>query len=131
MKEYVISKQNEFRARRQTEGANVIDKKHNDIGSLSLSPRSKLILFADDILPLHPLQSSSDLSLIQSDLNSITSWLSLNLLSVNPAKSKYMIFALKSQQCFELFSLLYEQVTAIIFSRAVSVIESLSTSLIS
>ena len=73
----------------------------NDIGSLSLSPRSKLILFADDILLLHPLQSSSDLSLIQSDLNSITSWLSLNLLSVNPVKSKYMIFALKSQQCFD------------------------------
>ena len=73
----------------------------NDIGSLSLSPHSKLILFADDILLLHPLQSSSDLSPIQSDLNSITSWLSLNLLSVNPAKSKYMIFALKSQQCFD------------------------------
>ena len=73
----------------------------NDIGSFSLSPRSKLILFADDILLLHPLQSSSDLSLIQSDLNSNTSWLTLNLLSVNPAKSKYMIFALKSQQCFD------------------------------
>ena len=73
----------------------------NDIGSLSLSPHNKLILFADDILLLRPLQSSSDLSLIQSDLNSITSWLSLNLLSVNPAKSKYMIFALKSQQRFD------------------------------
>ena len=43
----------------------------NDIDSLSLSPHSKLILFPDDILLLHPLQSSSDLSLIQSDLNSI------------------------------------------------------------
>ena len=43
----------------------------NDIGSLSLSPHSKLILFPDDILLLHPLQSSSDLSLIQSDLYSI------------------------------------------------------------
>ena len=43
----------------------------NDIGSLSLSPHSKLILFPDDILLLQPLQSSSDLSLIQSDLNSI------------------------------------------------------------
>ena len=73
----------------------------NDIGSLSLSPRFKLILFADDILLLHPLQSSSDLSLIQSDLNNITSWLTLNFLSVNPAKSKYMIFALKSQQFFD------------------------------
>ena len=73
----------------------------NDIGCISLSPRSQLIPFADDILLLHPLQSSSDLSLIQSDLNSITSWLTLNLLSVNPAKSKYVIFALKSQQCFD------------------------------
>ena len=73
----------------------------NDIGSLGLSPHSKFILFADGILLLHLLQSSSDLSLIQSDLNNITSLLTLNLLSVNPAKSKYMIFALKSQQCFD------------------------------
>ena len=73
----------------------------NDIGSLMQFVSSKLILFADDILLLHPLQSSSDLSLIQSDLNNITSWLTLKLLSVNPAKSKYMIFALKSQQCFD------------------------------
>ena len=43
----------------------------NDIDSLSLSPHSKLILFPDDILLLNPLQFSSDLSLIQSDLNSI------------------------------------------------------------
>ena len=71
----------------------------NDIGSLSLSPHSKLILFPDDILLLHPLQSSSDLSLIQSDLNSIMHLLVDSQFTF--CKSKYMIFSLNSQQCFD------------------------------
>ena len=71
--------------------------------SMTLAPSVRLLALNSFclLMILHPLQSFSDLSLIQSDLNSITSWLSLNLLSVNPAKSKYMIFALKSQQCFD------------------------------
>ena len=50
----------------------------------SLSPCARLFLFADDILLLHPLSSSSCWGVLQDDLNLITSWLTHNSLSVTP-----------------------------------------------
>ena len=73
----------------------------NEVGVLSLSPCARLFLFADDILLLHPLSSSSCWGVLQDDLNLITSWLTHNSLSVNSSKSKYMIFSLKSQADFD------------------------------
>ena len=73
----------------------------NEVGVLSLSPRARLFLFADDILILHPLSSSSCCGALQEDLNLITSWLTHNSSSVNPSKSKYMIFSFKSQAAFD------------------------------
>ena len=73
----------------------------NEVGVLSLSPCARLLLFADDILLLHPLSSSSCWGVLQDDLNLITSWLTHNSLSVNPSKSKYMIFSFKSQADFD------------------------------
>ena len=73
----------------------------NEVGVLSLSPCARLFLFADDILLLHPLSSSSCWGVLQDDLNLITSWLTHNSLSVNPSKSKYMIFSFKSQADFD------------------------------
>ena len=80
----------------------------NEVGDLSLSPHAKLFLFADDILLLHPL-SSPCWGALQEDLNFITSWLTHNSLSVNPSKSKYMIFSFKSQAAFNylFFSTMY------------------------
>ena len=65
------------------------------------SPCARLFLFADDILLLHPLSSSSCWGVLQDDLNLITLWLTCNSLSVNPSKSKYMIFSFKSQVDFD------------------------------
>ena len=73
----------------------------NEVGVLSLSPCARLFLFADDILLLHPLSSSSCWGVLQDDLKLITSWLTHNSLSVNPSKSKYMIFSFKSQADFD------------------------------
>ena len=73
----------------------------NEVGALSLSSRARLFLFADDILLLHPLSSSSCWGALQEDLNLITSWLTHSSLSVNPSKSKYMIFSFKSQAAFD------------------------------
>ena len=69
----------------------------NDIGDLPLSLHARLFLFANDILLLHPLLSSTSWDVLQADLNLITSWLSHNYLSANPSKSKFMIFSFKPQ----------------------------------
>ena len=73
----------------------------NEVGVLSLSLCARLFLFADDIILLHPLPSSSCWGPLQDDLKLITSWLTHNSLSVNPSKSKYMIFSFKSQADFD------------------------------
>ena len=44
----------------------------NDITNISLSPQSNLILYADDILYFHPVISSSCMTSIQNDLNTIS-----------------------------------------------------------
>ena len=79
----------------------------NDIGDLNLSLHARLFLFADDlfaddILLLHLLLSSTSWDVLQADLKLITSWLSQNYLSANPSKSKFMIFSFKPQSDFDL-----------------------------
>ena len=66
----------------------------NKIGQTKISPHSKLVVFADDILLLHTINSPTDFSSVQSDLNSIVSTIASIHLTINPAKSKYMIFSL-------------------------------------
>ena len=55
----------------------------NSLSDISLSPSSKLILYADDILFSHHCNSPSDISLIQSDIDAISSWVSSHHLTVN------------------------------------------------
>ena len=64
----------------------------NDISSLLPSFSSNLILYADDILLLHPANSLSDITCINSQLHEIFSWLSLKSLQINTHKSKYILF---------------------------------------
>ena len=60
-----------------------------------LSSNLSLILYADDMLLYKPIDSSSDYSSIQADLNAIYNWLSSKLLNLNPSKSKLMFFSHK------------------------------------
>ena len=66
----------------------------NKICQTKISPHSKLVVYADDILLLHTINSPTDFSSVQSDPNSIVSTIASIHLTINPAKSKYMIFSL-------------------------------------
>ena len=54
-----------------------------------------LSLFMHNILLFCPVSSASSLHVVQSDLNTISSWLSSQLLTINSSKSKYMIITRK------------------------------------
>ena len=75
----------------------------NDISSLLLSSSSRLFLYADDILLLHPVTSPSDCSLISSQLSIISQWLSSRSLQVNTQKSKYLYFSFQNQAIFNTY----------------------------
>ena len=75
----------------------------NGITNLPLSPSTQLILYADDIFLFHPISTLSDLHSLQSDLDSISTWLSSNSLQLNSSKSKYIFFSRKSPPYFDSF----------------------------
>ena len=52
------------------------------------------------MLLLHPITSSSDISSINHDLDTISSWLSSKSLFINLKKTKYMFFSLRPQTYF-------------------------------
>ena len=59
----------------------------NDINNLTLSPGSKLVLYADDILLYRPIVSENDYTLLQQDVDALGVWsLRLTLIerNVNP-----------------------------------------------
>ena len=89
-------------------------------------PYLLIILYADDILYFHPVISSSCMTSIQNDLNTISEWISSHFLSINTNKSKYMIITRKSSQF--VFSL---PPVTLMFSLAVSVHECIPVLLIS
>lgn len=55
----------------------------NGLCNISLSPSAKLIMYADGILLYQPYNSISDISLIQSNIDSVSSWISSHSLMVN------------------------------------------------
>ena len=75
----------------------------NDIASLSLSPSSKLFIYADDVLLLHSVICPSDITSLNLDLQIISSWLSQKSLCINVKKSKYMFFSFRPQLIFNHF----------------------------
>ena len=75
----------------------------NGLTNLPLSPSTQLILYADDIFLFYPISSHSDLSSLQSDLDTISTWLSSKSLQLNSSKSKYIYFSHKSPSCFDSF----------------------------
>ena len=79
----------------------------NSLSDIPLSPSSKLTFYADDILFSHQCNSASDIPLIQSDINSIASWISAHYLTINTSKTKYMFISFKSAAFFSTFPSLY------------------------
>ena len=76
----------------------------NDIASLSLSPSSKLFIYADDVLLLHSVICPSDITSLNLDLQIISSWLSQKSLCINVKKIQVYVFFLPSTVNFQSFS---------------------------
>ena len=75
----------------------------NGLTNLPLSPLTQSVFYADDIFLFRPISSPADLTLLQADLDSISSWLSTHFLHLNPSKSMYMFFSRKSPSLFNQF----------------------------
>ena len=62
----------------------------NSLSKISLSPSTKIVLYADDILLYRPINSVEDSNLLQSNVNSILEWVSSHGLVPNHAKTKLL-----------------------------------------
>ena len=57
---------------------------------IDISMESRLVLYADDILPLRPIRTIGDYSALQSDIDALSNWATQNTMTFNTAKCKYM-----------------------------------------
>ena len=62
----------------------------NSLSKISLSPGTKIVLYADDILLYRPIDNVEDSNLLQSDVNSILEWVSSHGLVPNHNKTKLL-----------------------------------------
>ena len=67
----------------------------NGIAELPLSPESKLVMYADDILLYRLIRQTYDYQLLQQDVEALGEWANDNYLTFNPSKSKAMVFSRK------------------------------------
>ena len=67
----------------------------NGIAELPLSPESKLVMYADDILLYRPIRQAYDYQLLQQDVEALGEWANNNYLTFNPSKKKAMVFSRK------------------------------------
>ena len=63
--------------------------------SLEFSESSKISLYADDVLLYKPIVTSSSFYELQVDINNISMWTSINLMSLNTEKCKCMLLTNK------------------------------------
>ena len=56
-----------------------------------------MTLFTDDIMIYRPIHTPEDLAMLQSDIDSLTSWTEQNFLQFNADKCKYMVISRKRQ----------------------------------
>ena len=66
----------------------------NDVTE-TISPESTLSLFADDMAIYRPIRTTHDHSALQRDISAIATWISNNLLSLQPAKCCAMLISRK------------------------------------
>ena len=70
----------------------------NGIAELPLSPGSKLVIYADDVLLYRPIRQASDFQLLQQqDVDTLGVWADNNYLTFNPSKCKAMVFSSRRQ----------------------------------
>ena len=71
----------------------------NGIAELPLSPGSKLVIYADDVLLYRPIRQASDFQLLQQDVDALGLWADNNYLTLNfnPSKCKAMVFSSRRQ----------------------------------
>jgi hypothetical protein len=75
----------------------------NSVSELTLNEDSKLILFADDMVLIHALNSDSEEQKIQQDCDKISSFTTNMELRLNISKCKYQVFSLSNaKQCTQL-----------------------------
>ena len=67
----------------------------NGITELPLSPESKLVMYADDILLYRPIRQASDYQRLQQGVEALGKWANDNYLTFSPSKSKAMVFSRK------------------------------------
>ena len=67
----------------------------DDVSDTYLSDGSMSNLYADDMLLYKPINSSTDFSQLQLDINSINEWVNKNFLHMNPGKCKAMLISRK------------------------------------
>ena len=65
----------------------------NDLCNIPLSPGTKLMLFADDIMLFKPISVSHDAALFQTDVNPVNDWVFNNHLTINTNKTKLMLIS--------------------------------------
>ena len=65
----------------------------NSIFDLRLSPDSKIILYADDILLYKPIKTPTDISDLQSNVDKIQAWVASHSLQLNISKTKAMLIS--------------------------------------
>ncbi len=73
-----------------------------------VSDNTRLLAFADDLLIIKPIRSQADVEALQSDIDAVLSAYNSLFLTINPAKSAYMICSLANpaglnQMAFSLF----------------------------
>ena len=68
----------------------------NDLTLIDLPSSATLTLYADDILLTLTLSNTSPTSLVQTSIDSISTWISSNFLSLNITKTQYMLISRKS-----------------------------------
>ena len=66
------------------------------VGTISLSPESERVIFADDLLLYRPISRPREFLFVQDDITNIEEWSIANYLTLNPSKCKYMIVSRKS-----------------------------------
>ena len=83
----------------------------NHVSSLTLTDRSMLTMYADDILLYKPINHSGDYAGLQADIDAIQDWISTNHLTLNPNKCKYLICSRKTHPRLPPSGLLLDGVT--------------------
>ena len=59
------------------------------------SPRTNIVLYADDMSLFKPINDAEDFMLLQGDMNSLVQWSTSSFLTFNPEKCKFMIVTRK------------------------------------